>query len=94
MGREHVNQALRNMAGTNQGGDVERTLLVEMTVITNIDSVSGMRSLLRSGLDGVLMHDMVKGQIREIEIIDVQGIDTNPRCKTDEKISPHTKDCY
>jgi hypothetical protein len=52
-----------------------RKLLVEMTVITNIDSMAGMRSLLRSGLDGVLINDMLKGQIREIEIVGIDGID-------------------
>jgi hypothetical protein len=52
-----------------------RKLLVEMTVITNVASMSGMRSLLRSGLDGVLINDMLKGQIREIEIVGIDGID-------------------
>jgi hypothetical protein len=52
-----------------------RKLTVEMDVYTNIDSMSGMRQLLRSGLDGVLINDMEKGQIREIEIEDIHGID-------------------
>jgi hypothetical protein len=52
-----------------------RKLTVEMDVETNIDSMSSMRSLLRHGLDGILINDMLKGQIREIEIVDVHGID-------------------
>lgn len=52
-----------------------RKLTVEMDVETNVQSMSGMRRLLRSGLDGVLMHDMERGQIREIEIQDIHGID-------------------